>query len=458
MLRPRLRIIADEQLTGASREAVQTRLDLWLANHIERLLGPLFALAAAEDITGIARGVAYQLIEALGVLERQKVAEDVKGLDQPSRATLRKYGVRFGAYHLYMPALLKPAPRSLAAQLWTLKHGSPDDKGLDELQRLASSGRTSIPVDKDTPKPLYRTIGYRVCGERAMRVDILERLADLIRPALAWREGVDRREAGGRVQRLRLHRHRRDDVAHRRVGRGLRLDPALARLSHGEAAEAAGAGTGGDIGGAGSHGRAGRRWRCGGSRLRKLHPTTPAADGRARSDAGAGRRACEDTAIEPAAQASAAETGAAADSRGGAAACNRSRCRRASNLPALKPRAAPAEAAAATPAEPEMIEVWRPGRPQGERRPRDGERRGRRRRHHERPGKAGRRPAPPASAGGRGDRRPGRRRGRHAASRRRAQGTSRPPRHRRRDRGERKDADGKVAEGQPSKPNQRKQV
>jgi ATP-dependent RNA helicase SUPV3L1/SUV3 len=190
VLRPRVRVIADEQLTGASREAVQTRLDLWLKTHIERLLGPLFALAAAEDVTGIARGIAFQLIEALGVLERQKVAEEVKGLDQPSRALLRKYGMRFGAYHLYLPALLKPAPRSLAAQLWMLKHGSPEDKGLDELQRLAGSGRTSIPVDKDTPKPLYRTIGYRVCGERAIRVDILERLADLIRPALAWREGA----------------------------------------------------------------------------------------------------------------------------------------------------------------------------------------------------------------------------------------------------------------------------
>src|SRR6476646_2675994 len=190
VLRPRLRVIADEQLTGASGEAVQTRLDLWLVNHIERLLAPLFALAAADDITGIARGVAFQLIEAIGVLERQKVAEDVKGLDQASRAVLRKYGVRFGAYHLYLPALLKPAPRSLAAQLWMLKHGSPEDKGLDELQRLASSGRTSIPIDKDTPKAMYRTIGYRECGERAIRVDILERLADLIRPALAWREGV----------------------------------------------------------------------------------------------------------------------------------------------------------------------------------------------------------------------------------------------------------------------------
>ena len=82
MLRPRVRILSDEHLTGASRDAVQARLDLWLKAHLEKLLGPLFALASAEDITGIARGVAFQLTEALGVLERHRVAEEVKGLDQ----------------------------------------------------------------------------------------------------------------------------------------------------------------------------------------------------------------------------------------------------------------------------------------------------------------------------------------------------------------------------------------
>ena len=87
-LHPRLRIIADERLTGAPREAVQTRLDLWLKTHIEKLLGPLFDSAKAEDITGIARGIAFQLIEALGVLERAKIAAEMKDLDQPSRATL----------------------------------------------------------------------------------------------------------------------------------------------------------------------------------------------------------------------------------------------------------------------------------------------------------------------------------------------------------------------------------
>jgi len=190
VLRPRVRIVADEHLTGPSRELVQARLDLWLKNHVEKLLAPLFALNAAEDITGLARGIAFQLVEALGVLDRQKVAEDVKTLDQPSRATLRKYGVRFGAYHIYVPLLLKPAPRSLATQLWALKNEAPDVTGVDTLQHIAASGRTSVAIDKDIPAALYRTSGYRVCGERAVRVDILERLADLIRPALAWRDSM----------------------------------------------------------------------------------------------------------------------------------------------------------------------------------------------------------------------------------------------------------------------------
>jgi ATP-dependent RNA helicase SUPV3L1/SUV3 len=187
-LHPRIRIISDERLTGAPREAVQTRLDLWLKTHIEKLLGPLFELGKAEDVTGIARGIAFQLIESLGVLERTKIASEMKDLDQPSRASLRKYGVRFGAYHIYVPQLLKPAARALASLLWALKQDNVDLSVLSGAQHLAASGRTSFPVDKALPRDAYRVLGYRQCGERAVRVDILERLADLIRPALAWRE------------------------------------------------------------------------------------------------------------------------------------------------------------------------------------------------------------------------------------------------------------------------------
>jgi ATP-dependent RNA helicase SUPV3L1/SUV3 len=118
----------------------------------------------------------------------------MKALDQEARATLRGLGVRFGAYHLTVPALLKPAPRALACQLWAIKEGGADVKGLDDILHLAASGRTSIPINPETPKPLYRAAGFRVCGTRAVRVDILERLADLIRPAIQYRPGITQGE------------------------------------------------------------------------------------------------------------------------------------------------------------------------------------------------------------------------------------------------------------------------
>ena len=187
---PRIRIVADDRLAGASRDAVQTRLDLWLKTHVEKLLGPLFELSKAEDVTGIARGIAFQLVEALGVLDRQKIAAEIKGLDQPSRASLRKYGVRFGAYHIYIPILLKPAARSLALQLSALKRGRCGHcVAVPAFSSSPVAGAHHLPVDKDIDRDAYRALGYKVCGERAVRVDILERLADLIRAALSWREG-----------------------------------------------------------------------------------------------------------------------------------------------------------------------------------------------------------------------------------------------------------------------------
>ncbi len=191
VLSPRVRILADEQLTGPALEMVQARLDLWLSAHVKKLLGPLQDLEIGEGLEGIGRGIAFQVAESLGVLERGKVADEVKGLDQDGRAALRKVGIRFGAYHIYLPALLKPAPRAMAAQLWALKHGGVEGvSGAEEVPHLASSGRTSFAADKTVPKGFYRAAGFRVCGERCVRVDILERLADLIRPAIAYRPGV----------------------------------------------------------------------------------------------------------------------------------------------------------------------------------------------------------------------------------------------------------------------------
>ncbi|MGA9486870.1 MAG: helicase, partial [Methylocella sp.] len=191
VLQPRVTILADEQLTGQALDMVQRRLDLWLAQHVKKLLGPLTDLENGEGLEGIARGIAFHIAESLGVLDRVRVADDVKSLSQDTRAALRKFGIRFGAYHLYLPSLIKPAPRALAAQLYALKHGGSEAfKGLDEVLHLAASGRTSLIADKEVQKNLYRAAGFRVCGDRAVRVDILERLADLIRPAVSYRPGV----------------------------------------------------------------------------------------------------------------------------------------------------------------------------------------------------------------------------------------------------------------------------
>ena len=183
VLRPRVRIIADDRLSGAPRDAVQARVEKWLTAHIEKVLGPLFDLSKAEDITGLARGIAFQLVEALGVVERQKIAAEMKDLDQSSRAVLRKYGIRFGAYHIYLPALLKPAARSLASLFWALKQETIDLSVLSTAQHMAGSGRTSLrrrPRGHRSHRLSHAGLSA-VQSARAVRVDILERLADLIR-------------------------------------------------------------------------------------------------------------------------------------------------------------------------------------------------------------------------------------------------------------------------------------
>ncbi|CAA2138503.1 hypothetical protein MBLL_01179 (plasmid) [Methylobacterium bullatum] len=195
LFEPHVRLLADEQLTGPARDKVETRLVAWLKAYVVRLLGPLIEIETAADLVGLSKGIGYQVVESLGVLERSKVMHEMRTLDQEGRGALRRHGVRFGAYHIFLPALLKPAPRTLAAQLWALKNGGLDQRGLDEIAHLAGSGRTSIKVDPEIAKGLYRAAGFRVCGERAVRVDILERLADLIRPAVTYVPGTTPGEA-----------------------------------------------------------------------------------------------------------------------------------------------------------------------------------------------------------------------------------------------------------------------
>jgi ATP-dependent RNA helicase SUPV3L1/SUV3 len=196
IMRPRIVLLADELLSGHAREHVQARIERFVNHHIATVLKPLDDLTRAEDLQGIAKGLAYQIAENLGVLFRRDVADDVKALDQDGRASLRKYGIRFGAYHVFMPALLKPAPAELITLLWALKNDAMDKPGYGDLIPALAAGRTSIVTDHSFERNFYRLAGFRFLGKRAVRIDILERLADLIRPLLQWKPGSPTRPEG----------------------------------------------------------------------------------------------------------------------------------------------------------------------------------------------------------------------------------------------------------------------
>ncbi|MGX9143023.1 helicase-related protein [Mesorhizobium sp. 128a] len=195
-LKPRLVLLADEQLTGPARDKVATRAERFVNFQIESLLKPLVDLKNAEQITGIGRGIAFQLVEHFGLINRRDIAEEMKSLDQEGRAALRRLGVRFGAYHVFVPALIKPAPAGLITLLWALKNDGKDKPGFGDVVHALASGRTSVVIDPAFDKTFYKLAGYRNLGRRAVRIDILERLADLIRPATNWKPGLGQRPDG----------------------------------------------------------------------------------------------------------------------------------------------------------------------------------------------------------------------------------------------------------------------
>ncbi|MEL7167173.1 MAG: disulfide oxidoreductase, partial [Pseudomonadota bacterium] len=139
------------------------------------LFEPLIALQKDEALSGLAKGFAFQMVEGLGVLPRAAVADDVKALDQDARGLLRKNGLRFGQFTIFVPVLLKPAPTRLRLVLWSLS------KGLDTFPEAPPPGLVTVPAMADGPQGVDTMAGYRNAGDRAIRIDMLERLADMLR-------------------------------------------------------------------------------------------------------------------------------------------------------------------------------------------------------------------------------------------------------------------------------------
>jgi ATP-dependent RNA helicase SUPV3L1/SUV3 len=204
-LHPDVQTLADDHLPSELRQRIQTRLDAWIEKRIALRLEPLVALRRAADVKAgspvalepEARGIAHQLCEALGSLDLLRAA-----LPPDARTAmrgLRGFGIRFARRSIYLPKLLRPDAAALLALLWAVKHR------LDHIPPPPPAGLTSFEFDDERPRGFVEAAGFRVIADRAIRVDMLDRLeeelehgtrsggtADALMPKLVSLLGCDR--------------------------------------------------------------------------------------------------------------------------------------------------------------------------------------------------------------------------------------------------------------------------
>ncbi|MFO1013719.1 MAG: helicase-related protein [Caulobacteraceae bacterium] len=179
---PRVRLYG-ELGPEAARERATRRLEAFVAAEAGRRLPALRKLEAAiadGSLKGLARGLAYRLVETGGVLDRRGVETELKSLSQTERRALRSLGVRIGTFSLFLPSQL--FPKALAFAEAFAHQASPDWKASAPLSPLPS------------PSPAPRALGLSgrlAAGPYALAVERLERFAEHLRAAP--------REKGGSV-------------------------------------------------------------------------------------------------------------------------------------------------------------------------------------------------------------------------------------------------------------------
>lgn len=177
---PRARLFGDLGPVPA-RERAQRRLEAWLAAEAGRRLAPLAALDEAlrgGRLRGLARGLAWRLVEAGGVLDRTEVREEAAALSPAERRSLRALGVRLGAFSVYLPAL--PSPEALDLVRAILAPGLPPP----------APGRL-LRGQEPPPRPVLAAAGLRRAGDLLVEAARLEALDAALRAAPATGRGVE---------------------------------------------------------------------------------------------------------------------------------------------------------------------------------------------------------------------------------------------------------------------------
>ena len=159
------------------RKRVQERLERYVVEAISRVASPLAKVQALRnDVSAAARGLIVQLVEGLGVLARETVAEQLIGVTRNDRQALARCGVRLGPLHLFVPALLRPEPTRWRLALWAVASEFTSLPSLPAPGRVSLSGAAVV-----APADIMLVAGFWRLGQGkdaiAVRIDMVDRLS-----------------------------------------------------------------------------------------------------------------------------------------------------------------------------------------------------------------------------------------------------------------------------------------
>ena len=217
---PRPELVSSDLLSIDQTQRMAQRLVSFTAAHVETILGRLIVLetpdaapvgdhkpkkepksavvstdapaadatvadapvADAQDtapisLSGAAKGIAFVLYERLGSVPTAEIGHLIRAMQESDKSRLARLGLRFGVETVYMPELLKPAQIELRSLLFSLANGAFYEGA------PPPAGRVAIDAIADVPDAYWLAVGYRRLGQRVMRVDMVERVAMLVRVA-----------------------------------------------------------------------------------------------------------------------------------------------------------------------------------------------------------------------------------------------------------------------------------
>ncbi len=173
-LNPQIHLIIDEMMEKEEKIKLNDYLQIWINKKIKTELKSLIDLKNIEDDNSELRALAYHLYENNGVVKRENVSSYLKKLNQDERKKLRKIGVKFGRYHIFLFNLFKPNSVSLRVLLWKIFY----EKNINLFP--PTFGLNFLEEKKNGNKEFMLICGFEKFDNFFVRIDILERLFVMI--------------------------------------------------------------------------------------------------------------------------------------------------------------------------------------------------------------------------------------------------------------------------------------